>query len=349
MSVTYSQRPGVYSDYDASSVTATGSGLKIVGLVGISTATAGLYTVTSYNDGVSVFGSGSQLAELMRFAFLNGAGTVLAYPVASDTTANYTAAVSAILATKTASFLVFGTGDTTIQVAMTALVEAAASQKAECIAIMGLEEPTVAELVAHAADLDSPRMILVGADVYGEGAVSVGGCMAAAALAGMLSAESDPALPINGVALSGLYGVTIQPTDTEVDTLVLGGVTALELSGSEVCVIRGITSSTTVGGVSDTTYRELTTILIIDEVIPAIRTSLQAKFLRAKNNETTRSAIASQVIVELESRVKREIIDSYDSLSVTADDTDPTLCLVAFGMAVTHGLNRIYLTAHITV
>ena len=53
--------------------------------------------------------------------------------------------------------------------------------------------------------------------------------------------------------------------------------------------------------------------------------------------------------VELESRVEREIIDSFEAITVTADTTDPTVCLVEFGFTVTHGLSRIYLTAHISV
>lgn len=349
MSVIYHERPGVYSDFDASSVTATGSGTKIVGMVGISDATAGVYTVTSYSDAVTTFGADSQLAQMMQLAYANGASTIMAYPVEEDTEDAYTAAVTAILATKLAKLLVLGTADEDTQVAVLNLVESASSQKGECIALVGMEEPTVAELVARAAALNSPRMVLVGADVYGSGDEPLGGYMAAAALAGCLAVQTDPAVPLNGQALSGLSGVTLQPTDDEFDLLVRGGVTAVELSDGAVRVIRGITTATTTAGVSDATYRELTTILIIDEVIPAIRTSLQAKFQRAKNNATTRSAIASQVIVELESRVTREIIDGYSDLTVEADTIDPTTCLVEFSMAVTHGLNRIYLTAHITV
>ena len=36
MSITYHERPGVYSDYDASSVTATGSTERVIALAGVS-------------------------------------------------------------------------------------------------------------------------------------------------------------------------------------------------------------------------------------------------------------------------------------------------------------------------
>ena len=90
-------------------------------------------------------------------------------------------------------------------------------------------------------------------------------------------------------------------------------------------------------------------ILIVDDVVPAIRRSLRAKFTRAKNNALTRNAIRSQVIVELEDRIEREIIEGYDNLTVTALESDPTTCLVEFEFTVVHGLNRIFLTAHISV
>ena len=44
-----------------------------------------------------------------------------------------------------------------------------------------------------------------------------------------------------------------------------------------------------------------------------------------------------------------EIVDSYGEVLVSALKSDPTVCLVEFSFTVAHGLNRIYLTAHITV
>ena len=127
------------------------------------------------------------------------------------------------------------------------------------------------------------------------------------------------------------------------------GVTALECVGGRVSVIRGLTTRTKTGDAADKTFRELTTILIVDDVIPSIRRALRAKFTRAKNSALTRNAIRNQVIVELEDRIDKEIIEGYDNLTVTASTTDPTTCVVEFEFRVVHGLNRIYLTAHISV
>ena len=114
-------------------------------------------------------------------------------------------------------------------------------------------------------------------------------------------------------------------------------------------MIRGITTRTKSGEAPDGTWRELTTVRILDDVVPGIRDSLRSRFTRAKNTAQTRGAIRTQVILELQEKLRREIIDSYGDVTVRQDGEDPTLCLVDFQFTVAHGLNRIALTAHITV
>lgn len=87
----------------------------------------------------------------------------------------------------------------------------------------------------------------------------------------------------------------------------------------------------------------------MDDVIPSIRRSLRSRFSQTKNTVQTRGAIRSQTIVELESKLRGEIIDSYSDVAVSVSDDDPTVCLVEFSFSVAHGLNQIYLTAHITI
>ena len=93
----------------------------------------------------------------------------------------------------------------------------------------------------------------------------------------------------------------------------------------------------------------LTTIRIVDDVIPTVRDALRARFRRAKNTEQSRGAIRSQVVLELENKLAREIITGYGEVSVEADADNPTVCLVDFSFTVAHGLNQIWLSAHITV
>ncbi|MBQ1264413.1 MAG: phage tail sheath protein [Oscillospiraceae bacterium] len=350
MSMTYHERPGVYSQYDASTITATGRSARILALVGLSEAQAGLYTLTSYASSKDVFGADSQLGKMLRLAYLNGAGTVLACPVAQDSVEAYKAAFALVFAEKKASYCVIGSAKEDVQTALRDAVEEASEQRGECIGFCGMENPEDADLTARAMALNSERMVLLAPDVCmdDEGTME-GGCMAASAMAGALCDQSDPALPLNGLVLRGLYGVSKVYTDTEYDALAQGGVTAAECIGGKVSIIRALTTRTKTGGAQDMTFRELSTVLIIDDVIPSIREALRAKFTRAKNNALTRKAIRNQVVIELEERIEREIIDSFDDLTVTAAENDASTCVVEFSFTVVHGLNRIRLIAHISI
>ena len=350
MSITYHERPGVYSDYDASSIVAVGTAQRVIALIGTSSAQAGVYTLTSYAGAQDVFGAESQLGKMLKLAYQNGAGTVLAYPVAEDSAAAYSPAVSAILAEKRSSLCVLGSALEAVQTAFCTALSGAAQQKGECIGICGMGAATAAQLGARAQKLNCERVVFVGPQVYAAGETAAqDGCMAAAALAGALAAERDPALPLSGLELQGLTGVTAVYSDTEYDALVAAGVTALECEGGRVQVIRALTTRSKTGGSPDKTYRELTTMLILDELIPAIRTALRTKFAHAKNNVLTRKAIRNQVVLELDERVEREIIEGYDKLTVTAAQDDRTTCVVEFEFTVVQGLNRILLTAHMNV
>ena len=127
------------------------------------------------------------------------------------------------------------------------------------------------------------------------------------------------------------------------------GIDWLESVGGTVSVIRGVTTRTVSGGTEDTAWRDLSSIRVVDDVIPGLRGALRARFRQSKNTEQSRGAIRAQVVLELENKLAREIITGYDGVTVTADSEDPTRCLVDFSFAVAHGLNQIWLTAHVTV
>ncbi|MBQ8852544.1 MAG: phage tail sheath protein, partial [Oscillibacter sp.] len=178
---------------------------------------------------------------------------------------------------------------------------------------------------------------------------ALSGLSLAAAVAGAIAGERDPAVPLGGAELTGLYGLTGAYEDKDLDLLILGGVIPVESVGGTVSVVRGVTTRTKTGGSADATWRELSTIRVVDDVIPSLRSALRAKFRRAKNTERSRSAIRAQVVLELENKLAREIITGYENVAVTADAEDPTRCLVDFSFTVAHGLNQIWLSAHIAV
>lgn len=346
------ERPGVYSSYDASSVIRGGRAVRIIGAAAKSTSGTACVPValTSYEAGLSAFGedpSGSPgMSTLLRLLFQNGATTVVAVAVEYN---DYAAAFAALQSIENIQVIVCDSGELAVQQALRESVESASAARRERIAVVGMDGADTAALTARAAALNSERMVLVGPDALDSNGKALPGMFAAAAVAGAAAATSDAAVPLNGTALRGLGGVSTQYGDNEIDLLVRGGVTPLEAVGGVVSPVRGITTRTTTGGAQDITWRELTTILIVDDVIPSIRSSLRSRFSQTKNTAQTRGAIRSQVIVELENKLRAQIIDGYGEVTVSVYDDDPTVCLVEFSFAVAHGLNQIYLTAHITI
>lgn len=353
MNLTTHERPGVYSSYDASTLVRGSGGHQIVGLAAInSVAAAGVpITVTSYEAAVSAFGSqeGKQdMAELIRVALLNGAAAVVAVPVANEE--GYEAAFETLGSVENIRVMLCDSTQLAVQQALRDSVLSASAARRERIAVVGgAAGEEVTALVERAKGLNCERIVLVApSSVDGEDA-AVDGLSTAAAVAGAIASQSDPAIPLGGAELLGLKGLSQQYSDNDIDLLVRGGVTPVESVNGQVSVVRGITTRTSSGEVEDTTWRELSTILIVDDVIPTLRDSLRSKFRRAKNTAQSRGAIRTQVVLELENKMSREIITGYDQVTVSAHSEDPTVCVVEFTFTVAHGLNQIWLTAHIVI
>ena len=355
MSVTAHERPGVCSSYDASSVVRRSQGSRVIGIAArAAKGTVGeVVTVTGFESGLAAFGAegdGTGMTGLLRILYENGASEVKAVRVAdSGTTNDYTSAFQQLTGCESVRIVVTDSAAVEVHQALRSHVETASENRRERIAIVGGSGETVSTMVQHAAALNHQRMILVGPDVLDGDGTRRSAALGAAALAGVLAAERDPALPVNGAGLRGIGGTAASLTEGEIDSLVRGGVTPLESLGGVTSPIRGITTKTKTGGAADASWREITTILIVDDVIPTLRESLGAKFLRSKNTARNRGAIRAQVIVELERKREAEIIEGYGEVTAQASEDDPTVCEVEFPFAVAHGLNQIYLTAHITV
>ena len=342
--VTTHERPGVYSVYAASAVV---SGAARRGWAAVAARSQGgtpgkLYDLGRYEEAETTFGKEDALTALVKLLMANGAARVLAVPVEEE--ADYPAAFALLGEQESVKVVVCDSQTLSVQQALRDQVLADAQVRRERIAVVpGGAEESVSQLVARAKELNSERVVLTAP--VGEG----GGAAVAAAVAGAIAGESDPAIPLGGAELKGVDGLEARYGDTEIDTMVRGGVTPVEQAAGVVSVVRGVTTRTKTGEAADATWRELTTIRIVDDVIPTVRDALRARFRRAKNTEQSRGAIRSQVVLELENKLAREIITGYGEVSVEADADNPTVCLVDFSFTVAHGLNQIWLSAHITV
>ena len=350
ITATRHERPGVYSSYEASSLiaaSADGGKVAVIAAVENMKNREKVYRWTSYGKAAADVGE-CALSRLAQLAIRNGAGAVYGIPVenAGDDGKNYETAFDTAAGIEDVAVVVCDSTKLEVQQKLKNMVLECSGARKERIAVVGgRENESVAELVERAEGLNCERVVLV-APGMGDGS---GGAGCAAAVAGAIAGTTDPALPLGGAQLYGLEGLEQNYDDNEIDALVQGGVTALETLAGACYVVRGVTTRTKTNDVKDATWRELSTILVVDEVIPGLRNALRAKFSRAKNTRQTRGAIRSQTVMELEKRVSREIIDSYEDVTVSALEDDPTVCLVEFTFTVAHGLNQVWLSAHITV
>lgn len=344
------ERPGVYTSYTVSKSRYVLEGAYIPGVAAMGSGeTDEVYTVSSIEQANTLFGAASNMTKLIRILMESGVYTVKAAPLAQNTTAAYEAAFALLAADETIKAIVCDSTSTAVHSALKTAILSADARAQHKLGIVESSANTVQGYVSAAGSLNCERMILCAPSAVDyEGTAMITGALSAS-VCGAIVTKSDPALPLNGAKLMGIGGVATRFTDGEITTLVRGGVTPVETCGGETTVIRGITTKTTEGGVADATWREINTVLIIDDVIPTVRDALKKSFLRAKNTAQTRGAIRSCVVVELEKKVKAEIIESYDNITVAADTTDPTVCNVTFDFTIVHGINKICLTAYITV
>ena len=352
MNVT-SERAGVYTSYQVSNVSYSTLSRGVVGAAARAStgSPATVYEISSAADAKRIFGS-CNLTRLIQAALNNGAATVAAVPIFSSTTPSdsmYATAFARLAKREDVQVIICDSRTGSVHAAMKTAITDSDNTEPFKIGVVEISG-SVSSTVSAAADLDCERMIMVAPNAAEDSSLMLDIPILSASLAGAIVSEADPARPINGAELVGIDYLTMPLSEGEINSLVRGGVCPVEMSGGKVRVIRGVTTRTTDGnGASDPTWHELTTVRIVDNVVPEVRNTLRAMFQRAKNTAQTRDAIRTQVVVVLEKKIAAEIIDSYGNVSVTRDASDPTICNVSFEFAVAHGLNKIVLTANITV
>ena len=258
--VTKHERPGVYSSYETSSLTAAGVGGGNVAIVAAAgSADGGLeesYQWTSYSKAAADVGD-CVLSRMAQLAIRNGAGVVDGIPAGKD----YGQAFAVAAELEDVSIVVCDSTDLAVQQKLKTVVQECSSARRERIAVVGgAAGESVKALTERAAGLNCERMVLV-APGAGDGS---GGAPCAAAVAGAIAGSSDPALPLGGAQLYGLGELETGYDDGDIDLLVQGGVTPLETLAGACYVVRGVTTRTKTGGVVDATWRELTTILVVN-------------------------------------------------------------------------------------
>jgi len=195
-----------------------------------------------------------------------------------------------------------------------------------------------------ASSLSSGRMVLCAPALSletGEPHPLYGPC----ALAGAALGARSPIHNFSGEIFPLLREVSPLPED-DVQALLRAGISVFEKAGEGVELIRAVTTDAHREG-SGGAMRSLNTVLIIDDVMSAIRGSLRRK-LRGPGRASI-EGIRDQVAVELSAKKDAGILASFAPPRCRADKTDPTICIVEISFGAAHLLDQIHLTAHIRV
>lgn len=309
MNSTIHERPGVYSSYDASSVVSASAAAKTIGAAAVATK-----------------GTANKVELITSY---------------EEGKSVFGEDASGVYGMSTLLKFLFANGAGAVKAVAVGKDESEEKDYASAFAVLSDEED-VGVMVCDSAAQSVHLLLKTAAEdasaARRERIAVIGG-----------SEETVAQMVNRAKAVNSERVVLVGPDIASDDGGTMSAVFAAAAVGGVSSPVRGITTKTSSGGAADTTWRELTTILIVDEVIPTIRSALRTRFARSKNTAQSRGAIRSQVVLELEEMKSREIVDSYGEVLVSALKSDPTVCLVEFSFTVAHGLNRIYLTAHITV
>ncbi len=355
MSTGSAMRPGVYASYaivGGQSGTANGA----VGVMAQSLA-GEVLAVKRFTRLADVYGEygrqseGGRLSALVGLLFEGGAGDVYCVNVGNaPTRQDYLDAYALLDSKDEIKAVVCDTDSLETQKALGQRLSESANRSRERIGFFGVSKDVTPTQIAQAAqEMNSERVCLLAPAVsILQGQSASGAYLAAAACAAVIG-QSDPAANLNLLELKGEMELPAVYTEADITLLLGAGVTVAERVGGGVRLIRALTTKTRQDDAVDVTLRELSTVRIIDDVVPALRTLLTARLRGAKNNAATRDAIRTQVACELEKKRSAGIIDGYDPPVVYPKADEPTVCVVEVAFAVVYGMHRIELTAFITV
>ena len=170
---------------------------------------------------------------------------------------------------------------------------------------------------------------------------------AAAACVGMLVNNARPvSQPLTRQYPVGIYGVSATYTRPNIEKLSAAGVMLLKERDGSVMVNQSVTTDNT-----NQNNRELSVVLIKDEVMKDLRYNLDRDYIgKAYNRKTTPTKIKTS-IVNILNQYLDTLIESFNEgdIVVTADPDDTTRVNVSLAFAVLRPLNYIYISFTVTL
>ena len=168
----------------------------------------------------------------------------------------------------------------------------------------------------------------------------------AAAVAAMLAVgeamDSYHSRPLEGIE-------QLEPlSEQEIETLLGDGVTVLEMADGQAECSPCVTPRTRTGNEEDRPFSSVNVVMMIDEIIRAVRERL-SEMLKGKRVGFSQDSVVSQAAVVLDEKKQQGLITSFEPPVAYVQKEDPSVCVVELEFDLAAVFSRIYLTAHISI
>ena len=342
-------RPGVFSAYTVTSGTPAERSEQYAAVCAPARGgEAGrVYRVTTLAEAEAVF-TGTLLTAA-RLLLGCGVAQVVCVPATVDGTAPndeaYGRAFAAMEELDNIGAVVCDCPRVGVQRLLLESVERSCKHLKERIAVVTADTADMAE--ANAKALDSERVCLCWPPCRYGGASD--GFVTACAFTGRLL-TSAPAAPLSGEALSREVALASDNVpESEVQRLLRAGVTVFETTGAGVECIRAVTTRTKTGGVDDATFRNLSTVRIIDSILGRARAGLKLLLRSSRSRGAALPSIVSQMTVLLAEARDEGLVNSFEAPRASLSAEDPSVCVVELAFEAATAINQIHIMAHISV
>ena len=309
-----------------------------------------IFGITGTADARAAFGDNAVVEKIVKVFIQNGADYINGMILSGSSETAMADALEASMADKSIKVIIPEDNDTTTIAALKdhlALCENNDMFRYGVIAPTEEASDTQTTLIAYGETVDCDRIFIPSTLPTLNGAV-VDPQVAAAGLGALIMTETDdPALPMNGVSMTGYSGLSRTMLEAEMQILANNGITPLYLEGTAPTVYRLVTSCVT--DESDhKVWQEGTTRFIADYVLENNENMLRANYKRTKNVARILNAIKGDIKINMEKFEAAEIIENWDesTLTVVKDPNDQYGALVDYEFDVVTPLYTITIRQH---
>jgi phage tail sheath gpL-like len=161
-----------------------------------------------------------------------------------------------------------------------------------------------------------------------------------ASVASIIASQSHPAMPYDDKTVSAVLApaVTDRSSRTEQETMLLHGITPLQVDSETVTIVRAVSTYQ-----SDASFLDITTVRTLDYIREAVKTRIKLRFSGTLLNDRRLGDIRAEIIVVLKQLESMEVLENVDAnidgVVVERDITDVTRVNAKIPSDIVNGLH----------